>query len=214
MSTFDRIIEKNIKYMDEFKNSPLMNLIQDKTMQTSEYRKRLLDCIQVFSNYFQKTVMLRLVLNDNLSHIKIAQAHLAEEFGHDIALMHDRNNKEPIWDPILDATSAWFSWKMITLDNPEKALLIHLVLEESANIFFVKANEIMIRYKETDYFKIHSEVDDEHAAMGIELIKDLTTSQYTNLAIVQQQGWDMLNVVCNRIAELTKKYGNSPFTNI
>lgn len=199
------ILHKNAEYANNFRTSSLMNLIQDESMQLSESRKRLLDCIQVFSNYFQKTVMLRLALNDNSNHIKIAQAHLAEEFGHDISLMHDRNDREPIWDPILDACSSWFSWKMITLDNYEKTLLIHLVLEESANIFFVKANEIMLRYKETDYFKIHAEVDDEHAAMGIGLLKDLTKSQYLNLTIIQQQGWDVLNVVCNRIAELTKK---------
>ncbi len=197
------IITKNNEFANDFKQSPLMNLIQDTSMQNSDSRKRLLDCIQVFSNYFQKTVMLRRVLSDNLMHIKIAQAHLAEEFGHDISLMHDRNDREPIWDPILDASSSWFSWKMITLDNSEKTLLVHLVLEESANIFFVKANEIMLKYKETDYFKIHAEVDDAHAAMGISLLHDLTKLQYKNLAIVQQQGWDVLNVVCNRIAELT-----------
>lgn len=198
------ILDKNIEYSNKFKQSPLMRLIGDESMQNPESRKRLLDCIQVFSNYFQKTVMLRLVLNDNSSHIKIAQAHLAEEFGHDISLMHDRNDRDPIWDPILDASSAWFSWKMITLDNHEKTLLVHQVLEESANIFFVKANEVMLRYKETEYFKIHAEVDDEHAAMGISLLQDLTSSQYLNLAIIQQQGWDVLNIVCNRITELTR----------
>lgn len=197
------ILSKNAAYAQDFQQSSLMQLIQDSTMQNNKSRKRLLDCIQVFSNYFQKTVMLRRVLNDNAHYIKIAQAHLAEEFGHDMSLMQDRNNQEPIWDPILDASSAWFSWKMLTLDNHEKTLLVHLVLEVSANIFFVKAHEIMLKYNETDYFKIHAEVDDEHAAMGISLLQDLTPAQYTSLVIVQQQGWDVLNIVCARIAELT-----------
>lgn len=198
------LLNKNLEYSNTFKQSSLMSLIVDESMQKPECRRRLLDCIQVFSNYFQKTVMLRLVLNDNSSHIKIAQTHLAEEFGHDISLMHDRNDREPIWDPILEASSAWFSWKMLTLDNYEKTILVHQVLEESANIFFVKANQVMLRYNETEYFKIHAEIDDEHAAMGISLLKDLTSAQYLNLAIIQQQGWDVLNVVCNRIAELTR----------
>jgi len=198
------ILDKNLEYCNIFKQSALMRLIVDESMQNQEYRKRLLDCIQVFSNYFQKTVMLRFVLNDNPNHIKIAQTHLAEEFGHDVSLMRDRNEMEPIWDPILEASSAWFSWKMITLNNYEKTLLVHQVLEESANIFFVKANEVMLRYKETEYFKMHAEIDDSHASMGIKLLQDLTSAEYLNLAIIQQQGWDVLNVVCNRITELTR----------
>lgn len=118
--------------------------------------------------------------------------------------MEDRNNREVVWDPVLEASSAWFAWKMLTLDNYEKTLLIHLVLEESANIFFVEANNVMLKYKETDYFAVHAEVDSHHSTMGISLLKDLTSLQYANLAIIQQQGWDMLNVVCKRIAELSR----------
>lgn len=199
------IIEINRAYALEFTTSPLLSLIQATTMDNARSRARMLDCIQVFSNYFQKTVMLRAVLNDDNKYIKIAQEHLAEEFGHDISLMHDRNDKQPTWDPMLDACSAWFSWKMITLDNSEKTLLVHLVLEESANIFFIKANEVMVKYKETDYFKIHAEVDDHHASMGLSLLKNLTNDEYANLLTVQQQGWDVLNAVCKRIAELTTK---------
>lgn len=199
------IIEKNRVYAEEFTRSPLMNLIQATTMDNARSRARMLECIQVFSNYFQKTVMLRAVLNDDNKHIKVAQDHLAEEFGHDISLMYDRNNQAPAWDPILDACSSWFSWKMITLDNSEKTLLVHLVLEESANIFFIKANEVMVKYNETDYFKIHAEVDEHHASMGLSLLKGLTDDEYANLSTIQHQGWDVLNAVCKRIAELTTK---------
>lgn len=83
---FDNIIKKNQDYIADFRNSPLMRLIADTKMDDSCSRAKLLDCIQVFSNYFQKTVMLRAVLNDDNRFIKIAQEHLAEEFGHNTSL--------------------------------------------------------------------------------------------------------------------------------
>lgn len=65
-----QILEKNIENVTAFKHSPLMQLIQDVALENSESRKRLLDCIQVFSNYFQKTIMLRRVFNDDSSTLK------------------------------------------------------------------------------------------------------------------------------------------------
>ncbi|WP_026069282.1 hypothetical protein [Legionella tunisiensis] len=135
--------------------------------------------------------------------MKIAQKHLIEEFGHDISLMNDRGNNPPKWDAVLDACSCWFSWKMLTLDNIDKTLLVHLVLEASAHLFFREAHNVMEKYGETDYFKIHSEVDEEHEMMGVCLLEGLREVDYKHLLIVQQQGWDVLNTVCRRIAELT-----------
>jgi hypothetical protein len=197
------ILDKNKIYIEAFEENPLMKLVQSTTMDEVKSRAHLLDCIQVFSNYFQKTVMLRSALSENNQYLKVAQEHLAEEFGHDISLMHDRHEKKAVWDPILDACSSWFAWKMITLDNSEKTLLVHLVLESSANMFFVRAHKVMMKYAETDYFKIHAEVDEHHATMGIELLNDLSDVEYKGLLKVQQQGWDMLNAVCNRMAEIT-----------
>ncbi|MDF1758058.1 MAG: hypothetical protein P1U74_07145 [Legionellaceae bacterium] len=199
----DYILSKNKTYVDAFNKSPLMELIQSTNIDNSKSRALLLDCIQVFSNYFQKTVMLRSTLNEENQYLKIAREHLEEEFGHDISLLRDRNQKAPFWDPILDACSCWFSWKMLTLDNAEKTLLVHLVLEASANIFFVKAHNIMVKYDETDYFKIHAEVDEHHSTMGLELLRDLREVDYQALAKVQSEGWDMLNAVCNRISEIS-----------
>jgi pyrroloquinoline quinone (PQQ) biosynthesis protein C len=62
----------------------------------------------------------------------------------------------------------------------------------------------MHAYGETNYFKIHSEADEKHELMGRELLKNLTSEKYQRLFAIQQQGWDMLNAVCDRIAKLTE----------
>lgn len=198
------LLSKNQAYTQAFMQNALMTWIQSPDVNEAKNRARLLDCIQVFSNYFQKTVMLRAILNDNDVFSAIVQQHLTEEFGHNMSLMHDRKDRAPIWDPILEACSCWFAWKMFTLDNIEKTVLIHLVLEASANVFFVEAHKIMTAYAETNYFKVHAAVDDHHEAMGIQLLEGLREIDYQHLVNVQQQGWEMINTVCNRMVELVK----------
>lgn len=202
--TLSTLLEKNKDFVYQFKHNPLMLLIESSAMNESKNRTKLLDCIQVFSNYFQKTVMMRAILNEDKRYQSIVRAHLKEEFGHDVSLMHDRHNRAPIWDPILEACSGWFVLKMLTLDNIEKTLLVHLVLEASANVFFVEAHRVMARYDETNYFKIHAQLDEQHEAMGIKRLEGLSTADYAQLLIIQSQGWDMLNAACERIAALTQ----------
>ncbi|WP_248800351.1 iron-containing redox enzyme family protein [Pseudomonas sp. MWU13-2105] len=174
-------------------------------MDDKENRERLLDAVQVFSDYFQKTIMLRSVFCENRHFLSVVQAHLNEEFGHNFKLMKDRKYRVPVWHPILEATAAWFAWKMFTLDNEEKTVLIHLVLEASANIFFSAAHEVMRRYGETDYFEVHAQVDAQHEQMGIDLLDNLSAKKYVNLMTVQQQGWEMLNAACDQIACLSTR---------
>lgn len=196
------LLLKNKEFATAFKSSALMTLIQSDKMEEAQRRMRLLDCIQVFSNYFQKMVMLRSVLNDSQTFSYVIQEHLEEEFEHNVALMHDRNNRPPIWDPVLDACSCWFAWKMFTLNNAEKTILVHLVLEASAHLFFIEAHKVMAKYAETDYFKIHAIADEHHEAMGLDLLEGLRESEYQSLLDTQKQGWGVLNSVCERMAEI------------
>ena len=62
----------------------------------------------------------------------------------------------------------------------------------------------MRQYAETDYFKIHADVDEHHETMGLDLLTGLRDLDYQRLSEVQQQGWAMLNTACCRMAELTQ----------
>lgn len=203
MSSSSTLTEKNIFYVNEFKKSPLMQLIVSDLMSQKAMRDRLLDCIQVFSNFFQKVVMLRSALCDDLDFLAIVNEHLKEEFGHNALLDKDRNQRPLVWDPILEATSCWFAWKMLTSNEEEKAVLVHFVLETSANLFFYQAHKIMTKYKETNYFEIHSEVDKKHEMLGQSLLENISSITLSKLLIIQHQSWDMLNTTCNQIVILT-----------
>ncbi|WP_191488259.1 hypothetical protein [Pseudomonas sp. FEN] len=202
-ASFELLLKENQRFAERYRGSNLMCLIQSKQMEDKENRERLLDSIQIFSDYFQKTIMLRSVFCDDLEFLSVVQLHLNEEFGHNFKLMKDRKYRAPVWHPVLEATAAWFAWKMLTLDNAEKTVLIHLVLEASANIFFSAAHKVMCDYGETDYFEVHAQADAEHEQMGSELLARLCAEKYVSLMTIQQQGWDMLNAACDQIAYLS-----------
>ena len=200
---FELLLQENERFVEAYRNSHLMRYIKSERMESKKNRERLLDCIQVFSDYFQKTIMLRSVFCENRKFSSVVQAHLGEEFGHNVKLMKDRRYREPVWHPVLEATAAWFAWKMFTLDNEEKTVLIHLVLEASANIFFSAAHGVMQAYGETDYFEVHAQADAEHERMGRELLCGLSVDKYVGLMVTQRQGWDVLNAACDQIACLS-----------
>ena len=204
-STLDNLLENNKIFVNEYTNNRLMKLIKSDDMKEKNLRKRLLDCIQVFSDYFQKVVMLRYILCDNHKFLSVAQLHLTEEYGHNISLKQDREHRPSVWDPILESTSCWFAWKMFTLDEEEKTVLVHLVLETSAQLFFTRAHQVMEQYQETEYFKTHRDADEQHEQMGIDLLKELTVEKYQRLQKILSQGWAILNTACNQIALLTQQ---------
>lgn len=181
-----------------------MKLLNSKKLKSNVTRKKLLACIQTLSDYFQKVVMLRNVFCEDSRYLPVTQNHLKEEFFHNLSLMEERKNKPAQWDPILESTSSWFAWKMITLNEQEKTLLVHFVLEASGNLFFQKAYPIMKMHGKADYFKLHSEADEEHEKMGGRLLKNISQDQFSRMLEVLTQGWEVMTAVSDRIAELSK----------
>ena len=199
------LLENNKVLTKEYENNLLMQLLKSNLIQEKHIRERLLDCIQVFSDYFQKVVMLRYIFSDNSKFSSVTHQHLNEEYGHNTFLNQDRHYRPSVWDPILEATGSWFAWKMFTLDEEEKTVLVHLVLETSAQLFFTRAHQVMEQYQETEYFKIHRDADEQHEQMGIDLLKELTVEKYQRLQKILSQGWAILNTACNQIALLTQQ---------
>lgn len=206
---YDTLKFSNQVILEKFKSSNIMQLLDSDIIAKTKNRNEFLSCIQTFSNYFQKIMMLRLTFSENSRFSIIAQNHFDEEYGHNLILLKERNYNPEKWDPILDSCAAWFTWKMFTLDNIEKVFLIHLVLEACAELFFQKANHVMKKFNETTYFNIHDEHDSRHSLMGEELLKNLRSEEYESLHALQAHSWDVMFTICDRIAELTAQKSTS-----
>jgi hypothetical protein len=102
---------------------------------------------------------------------------------------------------MLHATANWFAWRILSMDNPDKLVLVHLVLEGAGEIFHEVAAPIMARFGETDYFARHLG-DKAHADMAIEALMGHDRATYQRLMEVQRQGWDMLNTLCARMVHV------------
>lgn len=206
-SGLEKLLQRNQQLSEEHKQNPMFALVKSGRLADERLRNRFFDCVQVWSNFFQKTILARSAFTEEPQFVQLFQKHLDEEYGHNTNLAAERANAlQPIWDPILEATSNWFVSKMLTLDNTEKTVLVHLVLEVGSSVFSKVASPIFARFQDTEYFAIHDAADEEHQQMGLELLSDLEPKNYDRLMQIQQQGWGMLNVLCARIAELAESY--------
>lgn len=139
----EALIKMNEKHMGEYLSNPIFKFIEGSDVSDSAKRSTLLDAIQVWSNFYQKMVRLRSVVSSNPKYSDASETHLAEEFQHNLHLANDRGSQSKnIWDPALEAGSSWFVWKMFTLNDDERAALVHLVLEGSSTIFHDKAHKL------------------------------------------------------------------------
>lgn len=200
---YSNLIKKQAFYLSKFNRSNLIRLVKSGTLKNKKNRLKLLDALQPFSDFFQKTVMLRYVFSEGLSFIESAQDHLSEEFRHNIFLKLDRKNRPEKFHPVLESAAAWFAWKMFTSSDLQKTVLVHWVLEASANTFFqlVHASKY---FTETDYFKTHSVLDEEHQNIPESFFNNLREEEIKDILHTLDKGWQILILATDAIAEITK----------
>lgn len=199
----EHLYQQQEECLQKFKNSHLLKVLSSTELDKKEVRNTILDCIQIFANYFQKIVMLRGAFTHSLVLSSMARMHLNDELDHDAILMKERNNTNTLFDPILDSAMAWFCWQMFGLNDLEKTVLMHWVLESSAYCFFINAKTVFDHYGEMEYFKIHAQADEEHKDIAPALLNNLRPEEYERLETVLLQGWAVMTTACDRIAELT-----------
>ncbi|HEY0195007.1 MAG TPA: cupin domain-containing protein [Kofleriaceae bacterium] len=205
-SNYDQLIAANQRFRAQYTANDIFKFIQSDTVDSKGARGRLLDTILVWSNYFQRVVLARSAFTDDARYSAIFKAHLDEEYDHNTLLAKDRGSElVRVWDPVLDSTSSWFAWKMVTLDNLDKLVLVHLVLEAAATEWHRVAHPIMARFRETNHFESHDQVDHGNEDLGLELLRSIDASTLARLSTVQQEGWDMMNTMCARMAALASQ---------
>lgn len=202
------LVRRNEQFMEDFKSNEVFALVEGGEVENKAVRAKLLDTIQIWSRHFQRVVMSRVVFGSNPRFDAIAREHLAEEYGHDTNLEQSRGGAlRPVWDPLLEACSAWFPAKMLSLDDVEKTVLVHLVLEGSSTVFHRVAHPIMDAFNETKHFAVHDTEDGDHLAMGLDLLRGLDHETYVRLGRILREGWDMMNALNTRMAILAREAG-------
>lgn len=203
-SAVDRLLADNRRHLANFSKHRLFSIAKQGLLASDGARQRFYDCFQIWSNHFQRMLLVRSAMTDDPVYRRVSDRHLAEELGHNVLLDAGRGGRRPIWDPHLEAACSWFAWKAATLDDAERVVLIHLVVEASATVFYEQMRGVFAADPAvSDHAHAHADdADAAHVAIGVTALREGGTLDLERLTRVQRQGWDMLNQVMSRIADL------------
>lgn len=203
--SFELLIRRNNKYKDNFKNNPLFKLMNSGYFNTKQKRDIFLDYFQVWSNYFQKTMLLKTALCDDPSFTPMFYQHLTEEFGHDQMLSSEKPTKSNTKkDAILEALCNWFFSKMLSFSPYEQVVVMNLCVEATAVVFYGFAKPAIDPANHLEHFQTHGEIDLSHEEMGLSLLENLPVLQYERLFEIQEDAWAMFEALAQRLGELVQ----------
>lgn len=181
-----------------FRTSALMRLLDNPRLGESAVKARLMAGLQVWANHFQTLLHLRMALGRDPAHLAVAADHQREELGHHDNLRRQRGTAATdIWDPVMEAAAHWFVARFHAASDLERTMIMHLVIESSAEIFFLKSAYI---FTDMPHFSGHAEDDGGHIAMGLGLLSVASDDELIVLREVHAQGWRMISLLCDRMA--------------
>ena len=203
------LIQKNEHFVKRFGQARIFGMLSSGAFGRPDKRARLLDLLQVWSSMFQKILYARCAFTDSRKFALVSRAHLDDEFGHDATLGAGRAAAMQVWDPILESTAQWFLNKMLSVDDAEKTVLVHLVLEGAAIAFYERFRHVMGERDEAfSHFAAHTGGDTpdvKHMKMGLDVLRQFPLRDHGSLLEIQRRGWDMFDAMFDRIADLLEK---------
>lgn len=200
-SSLEDLLAHNERRLAATKKNPFFTVLSGGEIRDAASRRTYVDCIQLFSNVFQKIILGRQAMCRDPAFEPVFLAHMADELGHN-ELLAARPDAGTVTDPVLRATADWFAHQMFVLDNAEKAALVHLVLESAGHHFHTLAQEEFATDAAADYYRVHAEDDEEHTEMGLGPLRDLHPRDYQRLIDIVDEGWNMFDAMTCRISEL------------
>jgi quercetin dioxygenase-like cupin family protein len=209
-SVLRELLARNERFAADFSNNSLFKFTREGGFSRPEVLQEFLTYFQLWSDAFQDMVKVRAQLGQTTPHRELAQRHWEEEKGHNSVLRRDGNQlSERAWDPVVVAIGGWFVSQMLTLSEVQQTLLIHLVVEVSAVVFYSEMTPRM-PLEISAHFKMHHGVDDEHVMLGVSVLEQCELDlQAESLFLTQQLGWEKLSQLFSRIKTVISGVGEN-----
>ncbi|MFF4412366.1 cupin domain-containing protein [Streptosporangium sp. NPDC001559] len=169
-------------------------------------RARFLAALYVWATYFQRMLHARQATCSEEPLRAEYGEHLREELGHDRLLLEQYDADTDVYDPILEAAGSWFVAQMYQMDEAQRIVLVHMVVESSGHLFGLTTSEIF-QEEAGGYFALHAQADDDHRNVGRAHLTALPPSAFPALAETCRRAWDQMDLVHERIAAWTLKDG-------
>ncbi len=199
--TLEMLLNYNQQRLQAFKQRPLFTLIQDGTLADINKRQIFLNSMQIWTEGNQTLLFARQGTCHDPEFRSVFLKHLQEEVGHDDLYNARPDSKTGFRDALMTAITTWFLHQMFVLDNLEKAVIIHLVIESASDEYHQIAKPHLVKYLNDAYFEAH-EVDVQHVAMGVKLLSGYNSKVYRRLQTVMDDAWNMLTAMVDRVAYL------------
>jgi hypothetical protein len=198
VTTLEELLSHNANRLAVFRGHALFTLLEDGTLDDPPARNTLLAFVQRFSTNFQALLFIRQGFCADPRFHAVFLKHLNEEIGHD-AMLAKRPNAVIVDDTLFEATLGWFNYQMMVLDNVDRVVLMHFVLETAGDYFHNLASGRLARDVASSYFDAHAEVDADHAAAGVELVQGHSSATYERLGLLLDAAWNMLEAAFGRV---------------
>lgn len=205
LDPYESLLNKNIRLAQRVqKNNPIFQISRKEISQASK-KTMLLDCLQVMSNHFQQLMLLRAGLCSSQKYKSVFLEHLLEELGHDRDLEQERAKPELLWDPILHASCSWFVGKNFVFDNAERLIMVQMVLEKCATMFYGHFADLLGEEFRSEHVSKHLDADEGHELMGISLLKEEPRHRFDGYGKLLEESWSILELFLRRTAELVRE---------
>ena len=196
ISKYDLLLRKNEELVKNFvENNHTFQIDID----SNKKRDALLDCLQIISDHFQRLMFLRVGLCDSPLHGKVFMEHFLEELGHNNRLAEERKRPKK-WDPILEASCAWFVNKNYLIENSERIIMVQMVLEKCAHLFYEHFSDVI--NEKSEHIELHMHADEGHDSMGVDLLKDEPDYKYKSYFNLLNESWSIMNLFIERVGTL------------
>ncbi|PIZ04346.1 MAG: hypothetical protein COY58_04790 [Gammaproteobacteria bacterium CG_4_10_14_0_8_um_filter_38_16] len=205
IDTAESLLLSNEQYYHTFTQKPFFKMIASGLLnQDEKKRDAFFNYVQIFSDYFQTMMQTRQAACRDEKFYFTFLTHFMDELGHD-DLLRQRQKITQVWDPILVAVCTWFVHQMQVLDNIEKAVVMHLVLEKTGDFYHSLANKKLSQHIESNYYEVHAEHDEDHTTMILDLLPGYPDFVYQRLNKLLYESWHMMYTMVDRVHELVMR---------
>ncbi len=198
--------EKNVEYLEQFRLNPLLSALRDGNYSTPDRLQAFLSVFQIWSDCFQELLQIRVSTTLEPNHLRLALQHQSEERGHNTQIQKAMTSRmPPPQDSQLELHCDWFRSQMGSLTDAAKTVLMHVVIEASANVFYPCLAQVQSRGVLQEHISQHLSHDPHHCEMGMSLLRSDCAQNEGLLSRVQKEGWEHLNELFSRIHQVCQK---------
>lgn len=198
MSVYDFLLEENNKNNNNFATI-CREIKQNINLFGDEFKGTLFGYIKRWSETFQTLLFLRQANTTNEELKIIFEQHMEEEIGHHKYL----ESYDYVFNENMEGFCAWFESQMSKVNDFEKTILMHMVLELAGTTFssLIGGDE---NSSVGSYIDLHSDLDEDHSLMGREQVKLYCQYSGDDVIHFNSQCWAMFNSMFSHILNQSK----------